>query len=315
MACPVASITKMQHMLSKLTERFKYFFYELQKDWVIGVAMAPISSFVSEGAMPEVRWIDMPRDRLWADPFGVERGGRYYIFHEEMIYTRGIGTINCLVLDRNFQAIENKLVLSEDYHFSYPYLIYQDGVDYMLPETSGADKLTLYKCVGWPYEWRPEKVLLNTPCIDTVLFHHENYWWLIYTKKGERDGNEVYYIRRNTHMTDGWEACAEQRIDGGRYNSRSGGSVFEAGGRLYRVTQNCTDSYGQSVVINEIKDLTEGRYREVAVREVRDPSPDVYGFHTISAMGRVSLVDSRRERRYSKSAGRVVQTFLKKVKG
>lgn len=265
--------------------------------------------------MPQVRWIDMPRDRFWADPFGVERGGRYYIFYEELIYARNIGTINCIVLDSNFQVIENKLVLSEDYHFSYPYLIQQEGVDYMLPETCGADKLTLYKCVNWPYEWQPEKVLLNTPCIDTVLFQSGGYWWLIYTKKDEREGNEIYYIRRNTHMTDGWETCAEQRIDGGRYNSRSGGSVFETGGKLYRVTQNCTDSYGQSVVINEIKDMAEGHYREEAVREVRDPSPDVYGFHTISAMGNLSLVDRRRERRYGKSAGQVVRTFLNKVGG
>lgn len=302
-------------MLSRLTERLKYFIYELEKDWQIGVATAPVSSYLSGGPLPAIHWLSSPRGVMWADPFGVERDGRFYIFYEEMVYAKNKGTINCIILDKQYREIERKVIMDGPYHMSYPYLIQHDGVDYMLPETCGADKLTLYRSVKWPYEWKEEKVLLNTPCIDTVLFHQAGYWWLVYTKKGERDGNEVYYIRRNTDMMDGWETCAEQRVDGGRYNSRSGGSVFEAGGRLYRVTQNCTDSYGQSLVINEIKDLTEGSYREEAVLEVRNPSPDSYGFHTISAMGQLSLVDCRWERRFAKSAGQVVQGLLKKVTG
>src|SRR4051812_10282156 len=102
-----------------------------------------------------------PKDRDWADPFVVERSGRYYIFFEELPYASGKAHISMLELDRTGRVSAPQRVLEADHHLSYPYLFEHDGQLYMLPESARNRSVELYRCVDFPLQWKREHVLLD----------------------------------------------------------------------------------------------------------------------------------------------------------
>src|SRR5437588_621876 len=111
-----------------------------------------------------------PKDRDWADPFVVEKSGRYYIFFEELIYAEGKAHIAMLELDRAGRTSTPTRVLEADYHLSYPYVFEHDGQLWMLPESARNRRVELYRCVDFPLSWKREQVLLeDVRLVDATL--------------------------------------------------------------------------------------------------------------------------------------------------
>jgi len=297
-------------MFSKTIERLKYFFFDVENDWEIGFSKVPIEHFLSNN-QPKMNWLKMPRNVFWADPFGMHLEDKYFVFYEEFNKIKDYGTINCLVLNKQFEIIENKVIIDEGVHFSFPYLFQWKGEYYMLPETCQKNEISLYKSSNFPFEWKQEKVLLKIPGMDNVLFHHSGKWWLVYSSANS-ETESIYYARSNNDLLGDWEKCEEQIVHGSLYNSRSGGSVFEHKDELFRIMQNCTDSYGQSVVINKIVNLSETDFREEAIKEIKLTSYLNTGFHTISKCGSISLIDRRRERLFIKPIGKMFKSVFSK---
>src|SRR5205814_5075029 len=55
-----------------------------------------------------------PKDRDWADPFVVEKGGRYYVFFEELLYAKRKAHISMLEIDANGVASMPQKVLEAE---------------------------------------------------------------------------------------------------------------------------------------------------------------------------------------------------------
>src|SRR5438067_893938 len=123
-----------------------------------------------------------PKDRDWADPFVVEKSGRYYIFFEELIYAEGKAHIAMLELDRAGRTSTPSRVLEADYHLSYPYIFEHDGQLWMLPESSRSRRVELYRCVDFPLSWKRECVLLEDVRLVDATLHVEKgdrgRWWM-----------------------------------------------------------------------------------------------------------------------------------------
>ena len=68
-------------------------------------------------------------------------------------------------------------------------------------------------------------------------------------------------------------------------------------GRLYRPAQDCSEVYGQRIVINEVLALSPADFEEriVAVVEPDKNGPYPDGLHTLSSFGDMTLVDGKRE--------------------
>ena len=297
-------------MFSKLIERIKYFFFDVENDWEIGFSKVPIDYFLAK-KQPPMHWFKMPRNVFWADPFGIYKEDKYFVFYEEFNKSKEYGTINCLMLNNQFEIIDNKVVIDEGIHFSFPYVFEFKGEYFMLPETCQKNEISLYKSTHFPFEWKQEKVILNIPGMDNMLFYHSQKWWLIYSS-ADSEKESIYYVRSNEDLFTDWEKCNEQIVYGSLYNSRSGGSVFEHENELYRIMQNCTDSYGQSVVINKIVNLSETDFREEAIKEIKLTSYLNTGFHTISKCGSISFIDRRRERLFLKPIGKMFKSVFSK---
>ncbi len=102
-----------------------------------------------------------PRDRFWADPQIIERNGLYYVFIEELMYRDHKGRIAVLTIDKDGNASEPQTVLERPYHLSYPFLFEWEGELFMIPETSAAETIEVYRCDRFPDQWSLERVLMK----------------------------------------------------------------------------------------------------------------------------------------------------------
>ena len=77
-----------------------------------------------------------PRDRAFADPCLVDRGGSSYLFFEELRFAENKGFISCCELTPDGRTTPPEIVLERPYHLSYPFVFFVGDDAYMLPETA-----------------------------------------------------------------------------------------------------------------------------------------------------------------------------------
>jgi hypothetical protein len=76
--------------------------------------------------------------------------------------------------------------------------------------------------------------------------------------------------------------------------ARPGGALFRRNGVLYRPAQNSDITYGRSIAVMEITELTPDRYAErLAFRIEPDWLPKIYGCHTIALADDVIALDGK----------------------
>ena len=294
-----------------LRQRLKYFFGKAHNEWEIGVSHSPIADFLKTDFFPEFKWLPQPPGVFRADPFGLEVQSNLYLFYEEYVYSKGYADIRCTVLDSRLNILDDRPALDTDYHLSFPWVFEYENAFWMLPEQCCTKTLTLYKAVEFPYVWKPESVLLELPVFDCQLFWYNNKWCMLYSVSGEQE-NSTTYVRFSDSLTGSWMNSPSFTIHTSDRGARAGGSVFSHENSLYRVTQNCTDRYGGSVILKQIHSLTNSELVETEIREITDKSPFSVGFHTLSSAGNFTLADRRRPFFDPKSSAELWQTIKSK---
>ena len=112
--------------------------------WQIGVVAADISDFLIEGNELEVDWLPNPSSREFlADPFGYDGGDDRRILCERFNLVNGRGEIVEVPLDSTGLG-EPRPILSDETHFSYPFLVTVDGTRYLVPESWQSNSVDLY---------------------------------------------------------------------------------------------------------------------------------------------------------------------------
>src|SRR5256885_614648 len=129
--------------------------------------------------MEGFRQLIPPLDRFWADPFPVQVGNDHYIFHEELLFSTGKGSIVLTVVDDKGPVAPPIPVLETDYHLSYPFVFQWDGDFFMMPETASRRQVELYRCVDFPTRWKLERVVLrDLKALDPTPALLFGRWWL-----------------------------------------------------------------------------------------------------------------------------------------
>ena len=95
-----------------------------------------------------------------------------------------------------------------------------------------------------------------------------------------------------------WEPHALNPVKADIRSSRPAGTPFVHGGMLYRPAQDCSRMYGGGIVINRVVRLTPTEFAEepAATVEPFSESPFRDGIHTLSGVGDLTLIDSKRHR-------------------
>lgn len=250
-----------------------------------------------------------PPQRSFADPFVVAHDGSSFIFFEDYDEASGKGSISYVSVNGAGQPSEPKRVLQRDYHLSYPFVFEHDGEHYMIPETSEARRVELYRASRFPDEWELDRVLLDDiEAVDTTLFVRDGRFWL-FTNVGESGGPTVdeLFLFHAASLEGPWTAHPRNPVVSDVRRARPAGQLFEWEGKLLRPSQDCSARYGSAIVFNEVTRLTPDEYDELPFRRVGPAwAKGNLGSHTYNFDGSVEVVDglagARRYRRRSRVA-------------
>jgi hypothetical protein len=237
-----------------------------------------------------------PKDRDWADPFVVERDGRYYVFFEELPYAEGKAHISMIEVRRDGSWSRPLRVLERGYHLSYPFLLEHEGRLYMIPESADNRSVELYRCVDFPLRWRLEKVLLEgVRCADATLHRAADRWWMFANvAPGDSPSfDDELHLFHARDLAGDWRPHPRNPVVSDPRCSRPAGRLYRRGGALYRPAQICVPRYGAGLSLNRVERLTAEDYRERPVRRVLLAAhAGLHGLHTVNRAGEVTVVDA-----------------------
>lgn len=233
-------------------------------------------SLLHGGSMEGFCLVPQKRFITQADPFLFTYEGNTWLFYERQDLTDMKGTLWC----RNLDDAHGKpvCVLEEPFHLSYPQVFAYGSEIYMLPETRNAGEIRLYRCVRFPDRWEKADTLFELAAVDTTILPGGDgvCYFFTYTES-------CLEIYRCEMEREKFRIIKRERIyrSGVSVTVRPGGFLIEEEGVLYRPAQNCTDYYGQELIIDQIDRLDGGTFEEHEHTRLSPEQIDIAGVHGV----------------------------------
>lgn len=210
-----------------------------------------------------------------ADPFLYVQDDTYYVFYEtKNSYTLqgDIGVAKSTDKGATWQQLG--IALDEEWHLSYPYVFDYLGQIYMMPESSEKGDLRLYRATNFPLEWKLEKVIMKKPMVDSFILNHDGEYYLFGSDHSsfgsQKNGQlEIWY---SSSPLGPWTPHNKNPIHNAHRSSgaRNGGRPFVYDRNIYRVGQDCGETYGRRIRVFKVDVLTKQEYKEVEVPFILD---------------------------------------------
>jgi hypothetical protein len=228
-----------------------------------------------------------------ADPFLWDTGGHHYLFFEEIIAGSRKGRLGCVELFDNGSCSEIKTVLEQPYHLSYPCVVPAGGELFLLPETSEAGRVELYRFSRFPWEVELVATLVeDLAVVDTTPLFWNGRWYFFTTTLQPFMETLLFWSER---LDGGWNLHPSSPVSCSVRNSRSAGNLFCRNGRIYRPTQDCSVRYGYAIQVNEVIRLTPTEFEERRVNWIPPAwSRDLVGTHTWNESSGCQVIDGIR---------------------
>jgi hypothetical protein len=230
---------------------------------------SPLALSPAPGATNPVLTRDQVTDALAAfvaDPFMIRAGGRWYMFFEVMnCRPEGRrGEIAFATSDDGLRWRYQRIVLAEPFHLSYPHVFASGADHFMIPESSAAGAVRLYRADPFPERWVFVGDLITGPILlDNSIVQHEGRWWL-FTETAAKPAWDTLRLFEAPALTGPWtEHPRSPVVRGDSRIARPAGRVIATKGRLIRFAQDCSAGYGVSVRALEITRLDTTEYEEV----------------------------------------------------
>jgi len=237
-----------------------------------------------------------PKGRFWADPMIVSSKGQVFVFFEDYDYTLRRAHISVVELDATGRAGTPRAALVTDHHLSYPFVFEWRGEYFMIPETASMNAVHLYRAVEFPTRWEyVQDLLTDINAVDATICVHGGRWYLFtcVSESGGSTCDELFLFVAETPLGP-WIPHPMNPIVSDVRSARPAGALFYRDGVLYRPAQNSAKTYGHSLAIMEVTELTPDRYAErLAYRIEPDWLPNIYGCHTISMAGDLMALDCK----------------------
>jgi hypothetical protein len=282
----------LKYLKNKIQKKIRRNFYT--EIWHVGISKATIEDVANHNC--QITWLPKLEPYQYiADPFITIHNDAIYIFVEEFDYRTKNGNIAYIKLDANLKQVEKKTILKNPYHNSYPFVFKHESKHYMIAESNQANAIILHRAEQFPDQWVEEKILIpDIQAVDTTLVKYENCFWLFFTVKSldDTDCSELH-IAYSDDLFGEWIMHDDNPVKIDKSSSRSAGKFFEKDGTLLRPAQDCSETYGGRIIINEIIDLADFTFIERAKTFINPFKEYPYGIHTINHAEGYTVIDGK----------------------
>ena len=197
-----------------------------------------------------------------ADPFLFVHGERLFLFYETDGYKLGRGVITMVSTTDLHKWTKPRIVLQEPFHLSYPFMFEKDGLVYMMPESGSGGQLRLYRATDNSLtQFELVKPLLDGRYLDSSLLLHDNKYFLFTSEEPEYRQYVLHLFQSDSFDGPYTEhPCSPICFD--TEFSRGGGGPIELDGKICRVSQDCSNGYGDNVSFVSIDRISPTEYEE-----------------------------------------------------
>lgn len=272
----------------------KLFHFEV---WNIGIVRKNISDFLT---LPnqKIEWLKFPKCCTFrADPFGfISKNGEMNIVFEHYDFLLRRGRIDAMKIDKDLKIISEKNILDNKKHLSYPSIFSDQNQKFALVESYKEKKLTLYKVSDDAGFEVVCDLFTGMEIVDPSIVKFNEKWWLFFTLNNE--GNDKLHLAFSDKLTEGWKMHPKNPVKVDKASARPGGEIFSHENVLFRPSQNCTKTYGGSLVLNRILEINEENYSEREEVQLYPNQLGAYpdGLHHIASLGEnLTLIDGKKK--------------------
>ena len=205
---------------------------------------------------PQLVSSDKPSNWL-ADPFLIKISNKIWLLYEKKIQNINKGEIwysPVYSKDNKITFGEQKQLMSNDYHLSYPFTFERESKAYCIPENS-TNGVILYEIKKKTNGLKmvPTRKVLEGLYNDPTLLTFEDNDYLFVTEKAGADSivlsiwisSDIRYNKLELHPLS--PVVVDSRF------GRSAGRIFFENGKIIRPSQDLTFRYGEKIIFSEIK--------------------------------------------------------------
>ena len=242
--------------------------------------------------------INNPKGRYFADPFLLQVANETFCFVEDFVQAKGRAVISVLKLGPGGYSILGQAI-EEDFHLSFPYLFRYEDELYMCPESHEAKEIRVYRCTGFPLEWRLQSVCMaGVSAVDTMIFPAGDRWWMLTNIDDASVGNnfsELHLFSAPSPLSAQWKSHPMNPLVVDPEFARNAG-LLHHGGATYRVSQaRGFRVYGTSASISEIKVINSSNYEEKLIKTIHPTHEHgLTGVHHFNAADGYTVWDQKR---------------------
>lgn len=214
-----------------------------------------------------------------ADPFFLYENKTFYIFFEQILKSKEYdnGDIGVLVSKDGINYEYKGVVLNEKFHLSYPQVFKYKNDFYMIPESSGANAVLLYKAKEFPFKWVVSDTLIqNAKYKDPTILITDSLKYLFVS-----NDNLTLKIFTSKELHGKWKVLNDKLKFGNEI--RPGGRIFRDENNWIIPLQNFSDGYGYGLSLYKItinqQDVELERYKELYLCKNESIPQFNYGMH------------------------------------
>ena len=255
--------------------------------WTIGFVLNGFEGVMNDNPI-QVKWLKMPPNACFADPFILDvNSDEIQVLVEEIPFGKQHkGVISLLKVDRhNFELKSKKIILELPTHLSFPCVLRENGKIYIYPESAKSGRLDIY-------EYNPiteTTSFSKTICDDVVwdscmteLFGEK----LLFTAANNDYILDIYKWNESNKRFLPWK-----QVFSDDKNSRMGGQLFEYQGVIYYPAQDCNKRYGSAIQIKRV-DYSNDNFSFEIIKRITSPHPKMkLGLHTLNGFKDIVVVD------------------------
>jgi hypothetical protein len=263
------------------------------------------------GRLPDSGWTVLPDDgrRFYADPFPIAVAGTTHLFVEDFPHATGKAIISAVRFGPDGPEGAPVPVLEEPHHLSYPFVFERAGSVWMVPESSAAGTVDLYRATCFPGGWVKETTLLSgVVASDATLVEHGGHWWIFASVRdaeraappGAGSFHDALYLWSAPDFRGPYTPHPSNPVLVDPALARPAGRIVARGGHLIRPIQDCAAGYGRALALARIDRLDGAGFAQTVLARIA-PGPGWPGsrLHTLNAGGGIECIDgAARARRF-----------------